>query len=88
VRKLRKRPDLARAAAVDPLQAFEAMGHRIDPALLPTVRRRVRFPVATFDRLEKRTGKNGLRGLPKTAVTMGVDSADVGARPSGDRKRQ
>lgn len=53
VRDLRKRPDLARAAAVDPVRAFEALGHRIDPALLPTVRRRVRFPLGTFGRLEE-----------------------------------
>jgi DNA polymerase I-like protein with 3'-5' exonuclease and polymerase domains len=38
---------------VDPVQAFEALGHRIDPALLPTVRRRARFPLGTFERLEE-----------------------------------
>jgi hypothetical protein len=70
VRELRKRPDLARAAAVDPVQAFEALGHRIDPALLPTVRRRVRFPLETFDRLEE------LVGAVRDAAGRAVDVDD------------
>jgi hypothetical protein len=52
VRELEQRPDIARAAAVDPVRAFELLGYRVDPALVPTLQRLVRFSRDAAARLE------------------------------------